>query len=88
MNSRKLVFYSRRDLLPPGAVVLTPRDFKKTLHRFERGALPSLYVPVNLMSGWRTKLTPDEVAVEFLGPFTASQQEQASARLSLAAKVA
>ena len=86
MKTQKLVFYSKRDLVPPGATVLTAKDLKKILHRFERGEIQTLYVPVNLMTGWRTKLTSSQVQLEFLGEFSADQELQAAARLSFTAK--
>ena len=86
MKTQKLVFYSKRDLVPPDATVLTARDMKKTLHRFERGEIQTLYVPVNLLCGWRTKLTSSQVQLEFLGEFTEHQQLNAAGRLSFTAK--
>ena len=86
MKTQKLVFYSKRDLVPSDATVLTARDMKKTLHRFERGEIQTLYVPVNLLCGWRTKLTSSQVQLEFLGEFTEHQQLNAAGRLSFTAK--
>ena len=86
MKTQKLVFYSKRDMVPPDATVLTARDMKKILHRFERGEIQTLYVPVNLLCGWRTKLTSSQVQLEFLGGFNEHQQLQAAGRLSFTAK--
>lgn len=81
-NVMKLVFYRNRVDLPEGAVCLNVKNFKKILHRFDRGELKILYVPVSMITGWRSTQSSGDVDVEFLGSgWTREEKNQALYRL-------
>ena len=80
-----LFFYSidPKNLDPNGVYLIGSKNrIEKLIDSFDSKKITILYVPRNLVTGWRTILTSKDVEIIFIGSFTLNEQAQAKARLT------